>query len=151
MKKQECNKCKILKNITDFEHQKNRPNPRKTCKKCRAKNRVYTESQRKSRRKYAENLRKKEGFYEKQKNYQLKKNYNIDLFYFNEMLNSQKNKCAICKNDFKNNKNIHVDHNHTTGVVRELLCSKCNSAIGLLNEDIKTIKNAIMYLKKHNN
>ena len=43
-----------------------------------------------------------------------------------------------------------VDHNHTTGKVRELLCAKCNKAIGLFQENIDTIIRAAAYLKRHN-
>jgi hypothetical protein len=85
----------------------------------------------------------------KEKNYNLKKNYGINIDQYNEMLKKQKNKCAICHNEFKPMKNTHVDHNHITGKVRGLLCTKCNSSIGYLNDDIKLLKEAIKYLKKY--
>jgi len=46
-------------------------------------------------------------------------------------------------------KNIHVDHNHTTGIVRGILCSKCNQGIGLFMENKNILKSAIEYLEKH--
>ena len=42
-----------------------------------------------------------------------------------------------------------ADHNHTSGKVRGLLCSSCNTAIGLFKEDIQVISNAINYLNIH--
>ena len=42
---------------------------------------------------------------------------------------------------------LDVDHNHDTGEVRGLLCRKCNSAIGLLNEDPTVLFRAIDYIK----
>jgi hypothetical protein len=55
---------------------------------------------------------------------------------FNELLSLQDNKCGICEahsSQFK--KSFHVDHNHETGKIRGLLCTNCNTAIGLLNEN----------------
>lgn len=66
------------------------------------------------------------------------------------MLKNQDNKCPICKSEFVNRKNTHVDHNHTTGKVRELLCSRCNTTLGMLEENVETLKNMILYIEKHN-
>lgn len=69
--------------------------------------------------------------------------------YFNMRIN-QDFCCAICGIDEDElNKQLGVDHNHATKVVRELLCVKCNAAIGLLNEDIELIHKVIDYLIKH--
>ena len=46
---------------------------------------------------------------------------------------------------------LSVDHNHETGKVRGLLCSRCNSAIGLMKENLKCLRNAINYLTHHKN
>ena len=43
---------------------------------------------------------------------------------------------------------VHLDHCHDTGVVRGILCSKCNSALGLFNDDINLVRNALEYLKE---
>ena len=70
------------------------------------------------------------------------------------MLKKQNYKCAICHNEFKiftdsHIKDIHIDHNHITNKVRGLLCIKCNSGIGYLNDDINLLKEAIKYLKRN--
>lgn len=44
---------------------------------------------------------------------------------------------------------LYIDHCHTNGHVRGLLCQKCNSALGLLQDDINILTNAINYLKKN--
>lgn len=84
---------------------------------------------------------------------QLKCKFGIDLDEYTDLLIKQDNKCAICKSDDTgriDHKYFHVDHDHKTGNVRGLLCSKCNSAIGLLNDDVGILKNAINYLNKIN-
>ena len=44
---------------------------------------------------------------------------------------------------------LNVDHDHTTGKVRELLCHNCNRALGLLQENVEIIQSALDYLNKH--
>lgn len=79
--------------------------------------------------------------------YRLNKEYNITLKRYEEMLQAQDNKCAVCKINFSELKRKPcVDHCHKTGVVRGLLCHKCNVSIGLLNEDFGTVLNLVKYL-----
>lgn len=66
---------------------------------------------------------------------------------YNDMFIKQKGRCAICNtHQVFLKRSLSVDHCHTTGKVRGLLCGSCNSAIGLLKENTKTIENAIKYL-----
>lgn len=53
-------------------------------------------------------------------------------------------KCQICSSP----EEICVDHNHSTGRVRGLLCRKCNAAIGLLKETPELLLKAVEYLRK---
>lgn len=46
-------------------------------------------------------------------------------------------------------KTLHMDHNHSTNKARGFLCHKCNSAVGLLNDDPNLFKLAAKYLKKY--
>lgn len=41
-----------------------------------------------------------------------------------------------------------VDHDHVTGTIRGLLCSKCNTLLGMAKDNIAILENAIKYLKK---
>lgn len=77
----------------------------------------------------------------------IKKLYGMSPNDFMLMLRKQNGQCAICMIELKE-KNTHIDHNHTTGDVRALLCNKCNQAIGLFDEDAARIKVAIRYLEK---
>ena len=56
--------------------------------------------------------------------------------------------CAICKRPSR--KKLAWDHKHLTGKLRGLLCFRCNSAIGNLDEDLERLKAAITYLEKYN-
>jgi hypothetical protein len=42
-----------------------------------------------------------------------------------------------------------VDHNHTTGKVRGLLCSSCNGALGLFKDNPEVVAAALLYLKDY--
>lgn len=59
---------------------------------------------------------------------------------------TQKNVCALCHNPAKGRKDLHIDHDHDTGVVRGLLCSGCNIALGLFKENTLTLTRAVAYL-----
>jgi hypothetical protein len=80
-----------------------------------------------------------------QRKYFLKRRYDITLENYSQMVEEQEGKCAICNKPFDS---LCVDHNHLTGEVRGLLCSKCNQGIGLLDENIEIFTKAIDYLKK---
>lgn len=80
--------------------------------------------------------------------------YGITLSDYNRMFEEQSGVCAICgKEEIQKNQfgtiRLSVDHDHQTGKVRGLLCSKCNRAIGLLNDDFKILNKAAKYLKKY--
>jgi len=72
---------------------------------------------------------------------------------YHKMILDQDNKCKICKKEetakYKNNKikRLAIDHHHASGKPRGLLCSKCNTALGLLKESIEILESAISYLK----
>lgn len=83
--------------------------------------------------------------------YLLKKLYGISLEDYNNLVEQQNNLCAICGNpEPHEGASLAVDHNHTTGKIRELLCSRCNLLLGHSKDSIETLKKAIQYLVKHN-
>ena len=65
------------------------------------------------------------------------------------LLASQDGKCAICGLP-QNGEALAVDHGHETGKMRGLIHRKCNTAIGLLNDDPALLRAAIVYLEKAN-
>ena len=63
------------------------------------------------------------------------------------LLAGQDGICAICRGP-GGARGLAVDHEHSTGRIRGLLCGACNSAIGLLKEEPEFFRRAILYLKK---
>lgn len=116
------------------------------CKSC--ENKRIRESDRVAYNKeYAKRKREEKcpKFKRTERNQNLKRFYGITVDDFDLMFIKQNGKCKIC-DSYNNGKTLHVDHCYTSGKVRGLLCNKCNTAIGLLNEDIDIIKNVIKYL-----
>ena len=69
---------------------------------------------------------------------------------FTSLLESQENKCAICKTldpGGRYNK-FHVDHCHKTEKIRGLLCHKCNYALGYFQDNSSNLLRAIQYLEQ---
>lgn len=81
------------------------------------------------------------------------KRYGITKKDYLTILEKQKGTCAVCgrKETRKLRGTIvrfSVDHNHLTGKVRGLLCNRCNRGIGMFDDNIAIILNAVEYLKK---
>lgn len=72
--------------------------------------------------------------------------YGISIEDFAKLVEQQANRCAICRNLTKR---LMVDHCHDSERVRELLCQKCNSILGLADDQIEILQAAIDYLIKH--
>lgn len=56
--------------------------------------------------------------------------------------------CDCCGSKTPKGNGWCVDHNHDTGQVRGILCNPCNLAIGLLNDNLDGVMNAVRYLEK---
>ena len=66
------------------------------------------------------------------KNYNLMKSFNISLDEYNTLFDSQKGCCAICgRHQVELKRKLAVDHCHTTGKIRSLLCVTCNTHLGI--------------------
>ena len=79
---------------------------------------------------------------------QLRRDFGISLAQYNNLLAQQNNVCYICHNEDKHNRRLAVDHCHLTSIVRGLLCTDCNIALGAFYDSIDIIKMAIKYLEK---
>jgi hypothetical protein len=84
----------------------------------------------------------------KRKDQHIKYAYGITSEEYDQIFLEQDGKCKICgihQNELK--RNLAVDHNHMTGKVRGLLCTKCNTVLGLVNDDPVLLIKAEEYLE----
>lgn len=73
--------------------------------------------------------------------------YGLTVECYNSMLKQQNNCCKICLQPFNGKKSPHIDHDHRTGNVRGILCSTCNSGLGMLKDKPFILARTILYLK----
>ncbi len=88
------------------------------------------------------------------RNKSLVRDFGIDLAEYQRLFVEQKGVCAICSQPETEKRGgktkwLAVDHDHSTGAVRGLLCTACNKGIGLLQDSVAVLTSAIAYLKVH--
>lgn len=82
-------------------------------------------------------------------NKHLKNTYGISIEDYNNLYNIQQGLCLICKtHQSKIERRFHLDHCHTTGKIRGLLCPECNRLLGCAKDNTEILKNAIIYLER---
>lgn len=111
-----------------------------------AYNKVYWEKHRvreiaRNKQWYAANREKQLQY---MKEWRLKALYDLSQDQYNLMLNTQNGVCAICSTTNKHGVALAVDHDHKTGMVRGLLCSKCNGSLGWYESNEQSILNYLM-------
>lgn len=77
--------------------------------------------------------------------------YGLEPDQYDAMVASQQGRCAICRTDQPGGQSKggwHVDHEHATGRVRGLLCTRCNQALGLFDDDPARLRAAVEYLRR---
>lgn len=84
---------------------------------------------------------------EYRRKYMLKRNFGITLEQYNELLEKQNYSCAVClKHESQFKTKLAVDHNHTSGEIRGLLCNHCNHRIIGRHKDSELFYRAAKYL-----
>lgn len=125
-------KCKVCgaeanyeEDLKNFCKDKNHPKGyRNLCKKCKSiQSNKYITS-------------------DKGKNTTLKNRYGMTLEEYRKMYEKQNGKCLICEKEGK----LDVDHNHSTGEIRGLLCNACNRGIGFLKDSPINLLRGYNYL-----
>lgn len=77
------------------------------------------------------------------------KKYGLTPDQYDAMHERQGGRCAVCSGENYDGRALAVDHDHTTGEVRDLLCVKCNASLGQVNDSISRLEGLIAYLRKH--
>ncbi len=76
--------------------------------------------------------------------YNLKKRYGITLEEKLKLFEEANHSCVACGNkEF-----LRIDHDHSTGKVRGILCNGCNTALGHLDESVTRIAKLLLYIER---
>jgi hypothetical protein len=148
VKMRNCPKCEQVKPLTDFSIRKSGPRKGEAvahCNKCVAARNKW---------RWEQDPEKLAAIGWRSK---IKKLYGLTEQTYNAMLDGQGHACAICESKVSWSRNYKykkggssrfmVDHCHATGRVRGLLCTRCNRALGLLQDSVEVILRAAEYLK----
>lgn len=140
-----CPKCKVEKSVDQYHrHSKRYDGLQTVCKDCE---RLYVSARlprirEKQRQWRADNP-------DRCLEVQLRNKFGITLQDYRRLLDEQDGKCAICGETCRTGKRLAVDHDHSNGKVRGLLCQDCNTAIGLFRESPRRLMLAMRYVASH--
>lgn len=133
-----CNECGLDKEESLFEKNRN------YCKEC------YSLYEKRRRLRHSDQLKSYEKIRYIQRRDKVLENdrkyrYGIDQKEYNKMINDANGKCGICR---QMSEKLCIDHDHSTGKVRGMICNKCNLGLGHFNDNEKLLQYAIYYLKE---
>ena len=74
----------------------------------------------------------------------LKRDYALDIVAYDALVQQAGGRCMACGKARK----LVVDHCHTTGKIRGLICHGCNVGLGLLGDTVAGLERTIAYLKR---
>lgn len=133
-----CYSCGVIKPSSEFDVDSGLFRGIKgECKKCRLiQKSIYC-------KKHPEYFRLKA----RENHYQ--RRYGISVEQKTALWEKQDKKCAVCDRDLPTFSSAQLDHDHSTGENRGILCWKCNSALGNVDDSISRLKKLISYLRKH--
>lgn len=91
---------------------------------------------------YQQEFRQRTGY---ARDWELKKRYGISLPDWIAMVEAVGGKCEICG---KAEEDLCVDHDHSTGIIRGVLCRRCNRALGQLGDTVERLSQVLAYLER---
>ena len=137
-----CKKCGCDKPLSEYSKKNakgRKPSLQPRCKSCANEDTLLWREQQSS---------------ERLKDLYYKRTYGMSLEDFTFLLETQQGKCKLCYRDVSieglgPNRAV-VDHCHTNGHVRGILCNECNRALGYFHDNIQALENAVDYLRSDN-
>lgn len=147
-----CTKCSEEKDLTEFYLDRRSADGRQArCRKCyqiynRARYQKDPVANSRWQRRYR--IDRPERVFDQK----LRRVYGITLKDFEALLAKQNHRCAICSATEPGGQGgWHVDHDHKSHAIRGLLCHTCNTGLGLLGDNLESLKRAEKYLENHAN
>ncbi len=140
-----CTKCSKIKSIEEFHNDRQRPGGKFTwCKPCAN---AYTKPIKKRHR-----ANRDSPFLRTSRRWRDKK-YFGSITIFDELIEQQGGKCAICDtpHDDRTVPRFAIDHCHERKVIRGVLCQNCNKALGNARDSIEILQRMIEYLRSNAN
>lgn len=168
MENKRCARCKATKPHSDFHRQSRlKEGLQAYCKECTAANArdYYADPEKRPERlakkreqyaargtaplEYAKAFRAQnpERVALNSRRHMIKKKYGLTLDQYDEMVQRQSGLCALCRRPPLRT-NLAVDHDHSTGAIRMLLCDLCNQGLGCLKDDPELLRRAAEYIEK---
>lgn len=146
MKTKVCAQCSVEKPVHDFNPSPNGADGYSRC--CSSCWSSMTESQRNNL--MAREYRRENLETSRRKTYRqsLKRRLGVSIEEHDTLMVAQGGVCAICGVN-NGERRLHLDHCHTTGKIRALLCSGCNVGLGGFKDNVDLLQKAIDYLQTH--
>jgi hypothetical protein len=139
-----CNDCGETKPLSEFYWKSDQSSYRYDCKSC-SKARSASNKRKRRRRDPVGESKKNRGWY---LGSVLRKLGVVDL---EILLQQQGSACAVCGTSDPGRRGWMVDHCHKTMRFRGILCGKCNSGLGMFNDNPDVLEQAIAYLRRSAN
>lgn len=136
----ECTGCKVSKALEEFPPRKRALMGR--CRRCRACESSWEKQHKAAKFKADPLLHRRKA---------LERSYGMTLEAFDALVTAQGGGCAVCGATKSSNRiwRLQVDHDHVTGKLRGILCNRCNTALGMVNDDCSLLEKLIAYVKSH--
>jgi hypothetical protein len=144
-----CPDCKQEKPLSEFYKSKSHKDGLHYC--CKQCNTIRTRKYKRTNKEKVLAQARKSDYARRDKAwaYRIKRIYGITPEQYNDLLEKQNHRCAICSKEAKNLKQrLNIDHDHVTGEIRGLLCSDCNHRLIGRRRDADLFESASRYLRQ---